>query len=184
MQTSHIDILALRAKEGDRRAANSLAHEVFGKYWSAIRARASLVGDIDEAMSIANFAFLSALRAWRPGESFCGFFIGQLESRCLTFARGRRRHDRKKVAIKANLRGENFSVEAAETAPDASVALSVAARVLTDAERKVFEAARRSDRLTEIAEACGISRQAATRALDRAIAKVRVALELPQTVEA
>ncbi|MFN7191344.1 MAG: hypothetical protein ACK5U4_07925, partial [Rhodospirillales bacterium] len=113
--------------------------------------------------------------------SFCGFFIGQLESRVLTFARGRRRHERKKTAVKAELRGENLSVEAAETAPDADIALRVAARVLTDAEHRVFEAARRSAEYTEIARVCGISRQCATRLLDRAIEKIREALELPQT---
>jgi DNA-directed RNA polymerase specialized sigma24 family protein len=182
MQTSRIEILATRAQLGDRKAADALAREVFTRYAAAIAARAHLTGDRDEAESIAHFAFLAALRCWKPGDSFAGFFVGQLESRCLTFARGRARHNRKKAAVADALDPADFTTRPAETAPDADVALRVAARVLSPAEMRVFEAARRTDELNTIAEACGISRQAATRALDRAISKIRAALELPTAV--
>jgi DNA-directed RNA polymerase specialized sigma24 family protein len=184
MQINHDDILAARAKAGDRRAADQLARAIFSRYASAIAARGLAIGDAAEAASLANLSFVAALRAWRPGEAFAGFFIGQLESRCLTVGRARARHARKKAAYAAALDPAACVTAPVETAPDAARIFALATRVLTPGELRVFSAARATEEPSEIARRCGVSRQVATRALDLACAKIRNALAAQQPVGA
>jgi DNA-directed RNA polymerase specialized sigma24 family protein len=181
MHLAPAEMLAARAAAGDHRAADKLARETLEKFTPLIRAWARRI-DPAEARSLAGEAILRAFRSWQPGDFFGGHFAQHFQSLCMTRARGdRRRITRDDRYHTENLAGRTAEID--ETASDAGRVFKLAERVLTPTELLIFNAARATDQLSEIAGTLGVSRQYVSKIYHSALLKLRAALDAAREPE-
>jgi RNA polymerase sigma factor (sigma-70 family) len=184
MQPNKIDLLACRAVNGDRRAADCLFVAVLADCKPAINKYRRFFEDRHDALSAAGVAYTNALRDWQPWSGpFSSFFLRAFSGYAKRAARDRFRHARRVSALASETRNSpDFLEPITECDLDRTSLLSRAAAALDGHQLDVFEAVRSGEQQNEIARRLGVSVQNVNQILSRALDRVRdeLAIEIAQ----
>lgn len=172
MQLSHIDILLIRTRAGDQRAANQLARHLLTKFKLLIDTASRRIG-IAEAMSLAGLSVTEAINQTQLGNSVESLFVLRFKTHV---------HSHKRSHSRRRVREDEAGRLAALVGDDLEDSFAVFARLenapLSDRDRAIIMARLRGETLSQISKSLSISCSAVGASLSRIFKKLEMANEL------